>query len=134
MKKPQIALSIKQPWATLIVAGLKSIEVRGWSTSRRGRIYIHASKVADRRAEAWKHVPKRLLKQAAIEGGIIGSVELTGCVEYGSPAIFTADRMLHLNETRWFKPPRLYGLVVTRPKVEKFRAVLGNVKFFTVLD
>lgn len=132
MKKPQIALSVKQPWAALIVAGLKSIEVRGWATDRRGRILIHASKVADTRPEAWRHLPKSLAKQAQLSGGIIGSVELTGCVEYPSRESFEADGRLHLNDPHWFKPPRLFGLVVTRPKKEKFHPVLGNVKFFTV--
>ncbi|MFD2600180.1 ASCH domain-containing protein [Sphingobacterium corticis] len=37
------ALSIKQPWASLIAHGIKDIENRTWKTSYRGRIYIHAS-------------------------------------------------------------------------------------------
>lgn len=37
------ALSIKQPWASLIAHGIKDIENRTWSTRYRGRIYIHAS-------------------------------------------------------------------------------------------
>lgn len=37
------ALSIKQPWASLIAHGIKDIENRTWKTSFRGRIYIHAS-------------------------------------------------------------------------------------------
>ncbi len=36
-------LSIQQPWASLIVAGLKDVENRTWSTDYRGRILIHAS-------------------------------------------------------------------------------------------
>lgn len=36
-------LSIKQPWASLIAAGIKDIENRTWRTKHRGRIYIHAS-------------------------------------------------------------------------------------------
>ena len=39
-----IALSIRQPWATLIVTGRKNIENRTWKTDVRGRIYIHASR------------------------------------------------------------------------------------------
>src|SRR5262245_61764820 len=31
------ALSVKQPWASLLVHGLKTIEVRRWPTARRGR-------------------------------------------------------------------------------------------------
>lgn len=37
------ALSIKQPWASLIAHGIKDIENRTWKTKFRGRIYIHAS-------------------------------------------------------------------------------------------
>jgi len=37
------ALSIKQPWASLIAHGLKDIENRTWATKYRGKIYIHAS-------------------------------------------------------------------------------------------
>ena len=43
------ALSIKQPWADLIVSGVKDIENRTWKTNFRGRVYVHASqKEADR--------------------------------------------------------------------------------------
>ncbi|WP_313671985.1 ASCH domain-containing protein [Sphingobacterium multivorum] len=37
------ALSIKQPWASLIAHGIKDIENRTWATKHRGTIYIHAS-------------------------------------------------------------------------------------------
>ena len=37
------ALSLLQPWATLVVIGAKKIETRSWSTPYRGRILIHAS-------------------------------------------------------------------------------------------
>jgi ASCH domain len=37
------ALSIKQPWASLIAHGIKDIENRTWKTHFRGRIFIHAS-------------------------------------------------------------------------------------------
>lgn len=36
------ALTIKQPYAGLIVDGVKDIENRAWKTHFRGRIYIHA--------------------------------------------------------------------------------------------
>lgn len=38
------AMSIWQPWATLIAIGAKKIETRGWPTRHRGTIAIHASK------------------------------------------------------------------------------------------
>lgn len=38
------ALTVKQPWAGLIIAGGKDIENRTWRTSYRGRVLIHAAK------------------------------------------------------------------------------------------
>ena len=38
------ALSIRQPWAWLIVNGFKDIENRTWPTKFRGRVLVHASK------------------------------------------------------------------------------------------
>jgi hypothetical protein len=37
-------LSLMQPWATLVVMGLKTIETRSWATDYRGPLFIHASK------------------------------------------------------------------------------------------
>ena len=41
------ALSIKQPWAWLIVNGWKDVENRSWNTHYRGRVLIHAGKTMD---------------------------------------------------------------------------------------
>jgi len=38
------ALSIKEPWATLILEGKKTIETRTWKTNYRGEILLCASK------------------------------------------------------------------------------------------
>lgn len=37
-------LTIKEPWATLILEGKKTIETRTWNTNYRGIILLHASK------------------------------------------------------------------------------------------
>ena len=36
------ALTIKEPWASLIVQGFKKYEFRSWKTNYRGKILIHA--------------------------------------------------------------------------------------------
>lgn len=36
-------LTVKQPWASLIVSGIKDIENRTWATKYRGPVLIHAS-------------------------------------------------------------------------------------------
>ena len=37
------AISLLQPWAALVVMGVKKIETRNWATKHRGTILIHAS-------------------------------------------------------------------------------------------
>jgi hypothetical protein len=44
MREPEKALSLWQPWASLIVLGHKDKETRSWPTSYRGRLWIHATK------------------------------------------------------------------------------------------
>ncbi len=41
------ALTIQQPWASLVASGRKSVELRSWSTSHRGPIAVCAG------ARAW---------------------------------------------------------------------------------
>ena len=41
-------LSLKQPYAELLVSGKKTIELRNWNTSFRGKFLIHASKNIDK--------------------------------------------------------------------------------------
>ena len=38
------AISLLQPWASLVVMGIKTIETRNWATKHRGTILIHAGK------------------------------------------------------------------------------------------
>ncbi len=128
------ALSLKQPWATLLVHGRKSIEVRNWPTARRGHILIHAARVPDPRREAWAHVPPELLEAAKLAGGIIGTADLIDCVTYRTPEAFAADRLLHLNDPTWFKPPVLYGFKFANMALTLFRKLPGWMRFFPVPD
>lgn len=41
------ALSLWQPWASLLVAGRKQVETRGWPIAHRGPLLIHAAKKWD---------------------------------------------------------------------------------------
>ena len=43
-------LTIKQPWATLIMQGNKRFEFRSWQTKYRGDLLIHAGKGIDKRS------------------------------------------------------------------------------------
>lgn len=46
------ALTLSQPWATLVAIGAKTIETRGWTTSYRGPLAIHAGKSVAREYSA----------------------------------------------------------------------------------
>lgn len=130
--KVEYALSIKQPWAALLVHGVKTIEIRSWSTLRRGRILIHAARVPDSREYGWKLVTSDIQETAKLRGGIIGEAELIECIEYLSLEEFQAEKHLHLNEPEWFQPPCLYGFQFDQMKRLPFRRLSGAVRFFSV--
>lgn len=63
------ALSVRQPWANLLVEGRKVVELRSWRTDFEGLVWIHAS-----RAEG--PGDSRLVR-----GAYVGAVTLIGCLE-----------------------------------------------------
>jgi hypothetical protein len=130
--KTTYALSLKQPWAALLVHGLKTVEVRRWPTARRGRVLIHAAKVSDERPEAWAHVPRELHEAARLVGGIVGAGELTGCVPYRSAQAFSEDQPRHLNDPAWYRGGVLYGFTFTHLTPLPFRPLPGWMRFFPV--
>jgi ASCH domain len=126
------ALSLKQPWATLLAHGKKSIEIRRWPTAKRGRILIHASSVPDERAEAWMFVPQELRHAAQLNGGIVGLGELTECRAYRTLPEFARDQGRHLNHLSWFQGPVMYGFVFSNLSPLPFHACAGWMRFFSV--
>lgn len=84
------ALSIKQPWASLIAHGIKDIENRTWRTNFRGKIYIHASSKSagvfidvlnSEQFEKWIEFLNALSKVPNTSlSAIIGEVEIVDCV------------------------------------------------------
>ena len=128
-----VALSVKQPWAALLVAGLKTVEVRTWGTRRRGPVLIHAARVPDPRPDGWALVTDPAVRElAALGGGVLGVAELTDCLEYPSADRFAADRPRHHNHPSWFVPPRLFGFVFAHARVLPFRQLPGSTSFFAV--
>ena len=66
-------LTIKQPWACLIVEGLKKYEFRSWKTNYRGKILIHAGLTLEKTySENYNF--------NYIKGAIIGEAEITDCI------------------------------------------------------
>lgn len=119
------AISIRQPWAWLIINAGKDIENRCWPTKLRGRVLVHAAKgmTRDEYADVEDFLAThpgsgiQLPPASALErGGIIGSVEIADCVtESKSP---------------WFFGP--YGFVLRNPKPMPFSPLRGQLGFFDV--
>lgn len=71
------AITIRQPWATLIAEGYKEYEFRTWKTKYRGDILIHAGKGIDQKA-------MKLFQHLNLEypvGQIIAKAMITDCVK-----------------------------------------------------
>lgn len=78
------ALTLRQPWASLVVRGAKQIETRERSTSYRGLIAIHASRTFD--PAQWRLSDREPFASALgglnlhkTLGKVIGTVELVDC-------------------------------------------------------
>jgi ASCH domain len=71
------ALTIRQPWASLIIAGEKDVENRTWRTSYRGPLVIHAGSAVDR--EGMGQYGEWL--EAYPQGVVLGTVDLVDIVE-----------------------------------------------------
>lgn len=135
-----IALSIRQPWAWLILRpdltgearaawlpsqARKDIENRTWPTKFRGRILVHAGKGCT--YAEWDDADcfsttiggPSIPEIAALDrGGIVGSVVLFDCVQASESPWFTGD----------------YGFVLRDPQVLPFRPFKGALQFFDVPD
>lgn len=120
------ALSVRQPWAWLIVHGGKDIENRTWRTDYRGPLLIHASafRHCEQDLAALRWIRLRFgnlhgfsdmpLLRRLERGGIIGRVFLQGCVrEDSSP---------------WFEGP--WGWQLSRPEALPFQAMKGSLGLF----
>lgn len=126
------ALSIQQPWATLVVYGRKRIEVRRWSTAWTGEVYIHCGQRADRRDTGWDLVTDEMHACAQHRGGLVGKAVLTGCRVYRSLREFRRDHRLHWNSAAWFRPPVMYGFELADGQPIPFEPRPGRLRFFDV--
>ena len=119
------ALSIRQPWAWLIVHGYKDMENRDWRIYQRGKILVHASKGCTRREYEAAVAFAQLLLPAGVvipcledlpRGGICGSVEIADCVS--------------CSESPWFVGE--YAAVLRNSEPMEFRPMSGQLGLFDV--
>lgn len=124
------AISIRQPWAWLIVQGFKPVENRSWPTNFRGKVLVHASKgmTNDEYEDVeWLLKDDQRLHQMEIvlpdrkvidRGGIVGITEIVGCVS--------------AMDSPWFYGPQ--GFLLQNSKPLPFMPFKGALGFFNVPD
>ena len=112
------ALSLKQPWASLIAIGKKTIETRTWSTNYRGKLLIVSSKTFD------KNYPyHNFLSLGLPMGKALAIVEVVDC-----------RKMKKEDEEAAGLPyrPDLYSWILSDiQKIEPF-PVKGQLRFYEV--
>lgn len=99
-------LSLKQPYANLVVSGKKTIELRKWNTKFRGKFLIHASKNIDKKAMekfGFKNLP---------QGCIIGETEIVDVKKYANENDCDKDKEKHLASAEWGS----YGFILKNAK------------------
>ncbi len=113
-------LSIKQPWAELILQGKKKIEIRKWNTRFRGVFLIHSSRKPDK--EAMKKFGFRNLPC----GFILGKAKLVYVKHYKNDEEFEKDKELHLADKKFGN----YGFVLDCVEKVKKIKIAGKRGFW----
>jgi hypothetical protein len=132
------ALSVRQPYASLIVAGIKAIENRSWAPKYRGRLAIHASKsmrladLNDARAlcrEIGAPFPEEFPR-----GGILGTVDFTGVIWKDENGVIVTDHptLIEIDATWWFEDA--VGWILENPQACLFVPYTGKLQLFDVPD
>jgi hypothetical protein len=102
------ALSIRQPWAELILQGRKQIELRTWNTNYRGQIVIHAGQqVKEEHCRAYGFNPEELVR-----GALVGTVEIVDVIAFDEES-YNAHAAEHLRLGKW--PGDLVGWRLANP-------------------
>jgi hypothetical protein len=118
------ALSFRQPWAELILRGVKTMDLRTWRVNNIGALAVHASQSVDHEAcERFELDPEKL-----ITGSVLGLVDIY--------SIFPLDKAnykkysdKHLAQQTFEEP--LYGWVLANPRrLKKPWPAKGQLKFF----
>lgn len=118
------ALSLKQPFAELILQGKKKIELRKWNTNFRGEFLIHASKILD------KEAMKKFNFKELPTGCIVGKANLTDVKKYNNDKEHINDDDKHLASSIWGN----YGFILSNVKRIKPIPCKGSLNFWDYND
>jgi hypothetical protein len=76
----RIALAIQQPWAELILRGIKTLEIRSQPTRQRGTVYLYISKRTSRLPAAETAARRLGVEIESLPSGLlVGTVDIVNC-------------------------------------------------------
>ncbi len=129
------AITVRQPWASLIAAGAKTIETRPRPTSYRGPVLIHAGKTWNRQDLAGvlpalvtggPHGPR--LRHSLPLGAFVAVANVVDCVkvyDFGRcperPGLYIEDAMTAEGRSLWLCRLRLDGGIDNLDRIEAQR-------------
>ncbi|MBS3071339.1 ASCH domain-containing protein [Candidatus Pacearchaeota archaeon] len=113
-------LSLKQPFAELVVSGKKKIELRKWNTKFRGEFLVHSSKISD------KEAMKKFDFDNLPLGFIVGKAELVDVKKYTNENEHKKDKNFHLANPSFGR----FGFVLKNPKRVKPIPAKGKLGFW----
>jgi len=127
------ALSIRQPWAWLIVNGFKDIENRDWPTKFKGPLLIHAGK----KLTVDDYDAAMLFVETYVDPALVGKVPDIGALELGGVVgMATVTGCVQEHPSRWMTgndDPQGYGFVLADAKPLPYFAWRGRLGFFDVV-
>jgi len=134
------AITILQPWASLIACGAKQIETRSWKTSYRGPIAIHAGKrcqayhmniafnepfysaLKEQRGYMLDQGPEGSNKRISypLPGSVIAIADLVDCIEMTTDYIWAWRDIYGKNEIVFgdFKPGRYAWILANISQID----------------
>ena len=122
-------ISVRQPFAMLIVRGGKDIENRSWSTEYRGPLLIHAG-VKPMSKSDWQWI-KDLVKWNH-DRGIMAPDIIPADVQYGGiVGMVTLADVVTESQSGWFDAGG-FGWVLTQPRLLPFHPCKGQLGFWDV--
>lgn len=133
------ALSIRQPWAWLVVDGYKPLENRTWTTKYRGEFLVHAGKSYDLAAHQYvrNEVGTLLADELDLHrvnlgrGGFIGIAEIEDCFNPDHPRLEQGH--MRPEWERWYNEG-CCAWIIKNPRPIEFIPYSGKLGLFNVTD
>ncbi len=117
------ALVIRQPWADLVVDGIKGVENRSWTTAYRGPLAIVAGAARDKKAhEQAERIARQVgldtFTPATVYGAVVGFVDLVA---------ITTDL-----ESPWAEPGAHHWLLARPRRLNTPKPIKGRLGLFDI--